>query len=312
MSYTARRALAGALLLAVVAVLVVLAAVFVPRWDRDEGGTFTVKATRVSAVIDPASVLIGDPAAATLRVFVDSQQIDPSTVRLKQSYLPFGSTVQRRTITRGIGSAARVDFAVTLQCVTVRCLTQAERILDGKTLIRPIELPKGTVTARTRAGAAIDPIEVTWPSIMVRSRLYTDQPDQLQPRVGAYRSPGVSTSISPSFLGWLSIVLAIVLALVGGTLVALAVRGRPILRRLRIPAHLTAVDRALALARHARSQGDTAGERRALERLAAALRDLGEAELGARAQRLAWSKELPSDDAFAELTRELERAGSGR
>lgn len=312
MTYTARRALAATLLAGVVALLVVLVAAYAPGWDRDEGGTFTVDEMRVTTRVDPQSVLIGDPTTAVTRVFVDTDEVDPDSVRLQQRYAPFGSTEPRRSVTRGIGSAARIDFEVTLQCVTVTCLTQAEKVEKGRTLIRPIQLVPGKVTARSPSGAPVAAEGVVWQGVMVRSRLYTDQPDQQQPRLATFRGPGVSTSVSPSFLGWLSIAFAIAMALVGGTLVALAVRGHPLIRRLRIPAHLTAVDRAVALARHARAGHDTAGERRALERLAAALREAGDAELGARVQRLAWSKEMASEAAFDELTRELTKVGNGR
>jgi hypothetical protein len=105
---------------------------------------------------------------------------------------------------------------------------------------------------------------------------------------------------------------ASVLAVVGGLLVATAVRGRVAVRRLRIPAHLTPVERALALARHAAASGDTAGERRALERLATELRRSGDGELTDAVRRLAWSKEEPSDEALEELASELVRTGNGR
>lgn len=322
MTYTTRRLLALALAAAVVVATIVLVAVLAPNWDGEEGGSFRVDRVRVTTKLNPSSALVGDPIVATVHVFVDSDRIDPSAVKLRQEFTPFGVYSSRRTVTRGIGHAARVDFTYRLQCVTVSCVEGMERVRSGKTILRPIPIPAGTVSFTPRGaaaetgerGAAAKParLAVAWRPVILRSRLDTDSGERPEPRPSAYHDTGVSTAISASFLGWLSIGFAGLMALVGGGLVAVAVKGHPAIRRLRIPSHLTPLDRALALVRHAREQGDLAGQRKALERVAAALADMGEPELAERARRLAWSKDGADDGAIEELTRELAVTGNGR
>lgn len=312
MTFAARRAAALVVLVVVVAGVALLAAVFAPRWAGHDGGSFTVDGIRVTTSIDPQSALVGDPVVAVAHVFVDSREIDPTSVKLAQAFTPFGTVTTRRSVTTGIGSAVRVDFVYRLQCVTVSCLYAMERVQSGKTVVRPIPPPAGKLTYRTRSGATSADTTVTWPSLILRSRLDSDATQQVAPRPPTYRAPRISYAISPSLLGWLAIGFAIATGLAGGVLVTLWVKGRPRIRGLRIPDHLTPIDRAVALVRHARTEGDTAGERRALERLAAALRDAGEQELALRAQTLAWSKDVASDDALGELQRELTKVGNGR
>ena len=90
------------------------------------------------------------------------------------------------------------------------------------------------------------------------------------------------------------------------------IRGRRRVRQLRIPAHLTGVDRALALLEHARAARDVAGERRALERLALELRKEGEPELSMTATRLAWSEHGPRDEALDRFAASFAEARNGR
>ncbi len=312
MSYGARKAAALAVAATLLAAAVVLLVLLAPRWHGKEGGTFAVDGMRVSTILDPQSALVGDVVTARVRIFVDTADVVPSSVRLAQSFAPFAAVSTRRAVVRGIGSAARVDYTYALQCVTVSCVAGMERVVKGRTLLRQIPVPVGTVTFLRRDGATAKPLSVGWPLVILRSRLDTDSTEQQRPRPAAYRAPDVSYAVAPTLLGWLSVGFAALLALVGGTLVALAVRGRPSVGRLRIPSHLTPIDRAVALTRHARASGDAAAERKALERLAAVLRDAGEDELGGRVQALAWSRELASHDALGDLSPEIEAVRHGR
>ena len=106
--------------------------------------------------------------------------------------------------------------------------------------------------------------------------------------------------------------MAVALLLAGGWLVAGVIRGRRRERHLRIPAHLTGVDRALALLEHARAERDVAGERQALERLALELRKEGEPELSMAATRLAWSEHGPRDEALDSFAASFAEARNGR
>jgi hypothetical protein len=148
--------------------------------------------------------------------------------------------------------------------------------------------------------------------VNLRSRLDQQTIDLLETRPAAFRRADVSYAVRPEVLGWGAIAVAVALLLVGGWLVAGVVRGRRQLRRLGIPAHLTGVDRALALLEHARVERDVAGERRALERLALELQKDGRPELSLTATRLAWSKDGPRDEALDSFTASFAGAQNGR
>jgi hypothetical protein len=108
-------------------------------------------------------------------------------------------------------------------------------------------------------------------------------------------------------LGGLLIAAGALLALAAGFLLAGAVRGKPVSLRLRIPAHLTPLERALALVRVAADDEPTEA-RKALERLAAELRRSGYRDLASNAGQLAWSAQDPSPRALQKLVDDV--AGS--
>ena len=311
MSSSAR--LLTAVLIAVSAIVVVLVAGFVvaPRWDRGEGGTFTVRDARVATTVEPRGALVGDRVTATALVVVDADRIDPRSVRLDTRFAPFAVVGTTRTVDTGIGDAAFVRYRYSLQCLTVDCLTAMEVVREGKTLSRPIPLRDATLVARTREGST-ERVAVEWPSVNLRSRIDQRDIDLVATAPAAFRTPGITYRVSPTLVGWMTVGLAIGLILVGAWLIALAVRGKRAVRRLRIPDHLSGVDRALALLDFARESGDVEGERRALERLAAELRDDGDLDGSEAARRLAWSREGLHDEELDEFRAGLVGARDGR
>jgi hypothetical protein len=308
---TARRALAVAALVAVAAAAASVVFWLAPRWDEGQGGTFGVRSLLVTTSVDPEGALVGDPVSARASVLVDSDAIDPATVRLSARFAPFGLVRTERAVNEEVGRAALVEVTYTLQCVTVDCLYAMEHVVDGRTVARPIRLRRGTLRARTRNGS-VERVSFNWPRVNLRSRLDEQTIDLLETRPAAFRRPDVSYAVSPSSLGWGATGVAVALLLAGGWLVASAVRGRRLVRHLRIPAHLTGVDRALALLEHARATGDVAGERQALERLALELRKEGQPELSMTATRLAWSKDGPRDEALDSFAASFAEGRNGR
>lgn len=297
MTSSARWAFAAASLAVVAAATAAVVFWLAPRWDAGEGGTFGVRALRVATSVDPQAALVGDQLSARASVLVDSRTIDPATVRLAARFAPFGLVGTRRVVHDDVGRAALVEVTYTLQCVTVDCLYAMERVEEGRTLSRPIALPAGTLTARTRDGRR-ESAAFRWPRVNLRSRLDQAAVDLLETRPASFRRPDVSYHVRPSVLGWGATAAAAALLLLGAWLLAGVIRGAPAVRLLRIPGHLSGVQRALALLEHAREANDVAGERRALERLAHELDRTGHVELAVTASRLAWSRNGPRDDAL--------------
>ena len=83
-------------------------------------------------------------------------------------------------------------------------------------------------------------------------------------------------------------------------------------RVLRLPPHLGAIERSLALARHALDDGDVDGGRKALERLSAELERGGRDDLADEVTRIAWSPPGPSEAELDDLTRLVGSSTNGR
>jgi hypothetical protein len=165
-----------------------------------------------------------------------------------------------------------------------------------------VRLRPAKATGRGRDGRAFT-ARVAWPVVGVQSRLTAEEIALSMPRVEQpFTPPAVSFGMSPNLLGGLALGGAALLVLGAGWLVASTVRGaaRP-LRARGIPPHLTPIERALALAEHAAAHGEIDESRKALERVAAVLRQGDEDEHASVAERLAWSAHSPSPEAVAGL-----------
>lgn len=300
-----RIAVAGVALVTVVGV-VVLMAVVAPGWWRGEGGTYAPRKTLVHAAVTPARSLFGQVLTAHAQVVVDSRRVDPTSVDLNADLRPFHIRSESHSVTRGLGRAAVIDFRYELQCVTRACVP-----LGKGPGAEPFQLKPAKATYRGRDGQAFT-ARVAWPVFAVQSRLTADEIAMSTPRIAQGSAPPpVSWATSPNVLGGLSLVSAILLTLGAGWLVASVVRGnaRP-LRARRIPAHMTAIERALALAEHAAAHGEVDESRKALERLAAELRRHRAETYADDAERLAWSESGPSPETVAELATSVRSNGA--
>ena len=291
---------------AAAALALILLLVLAPGWSDNGGGSYVPRATVVQTRLDPPSVLFGDEVTATARVTVDADEVDPASVTLDPSFKPFQAFHTSRTARDG-----EITFTFQLQCVTGACIRAMEREeRGGRVRTVPIALPKATVKARSRDGERL----VTgagWPTLVVHSRLTAERIQKETPDVGAFAAPPVTYSVSPDLVGWLLIAAAALLVLVAGWLVARSLAGMHRERGLRLPAHLTPAERALALARHALDRGDVAGGRKALERLASELERGGRDDLAQAASRTAWSPGGPSVRSVDELTVSVRSSANG-
>ena len=170
MTPTARRALAVAAIVAVVAAAASSCSGSRPAGTRERGARSACARSASRRRIDPEGALVGDQVSARASVLVDSDAIDPATVRLSARFAPFGLVRTERAVHEDVGHAALVEVTYTLQCVTVDCLYAMEHVVDGRTVARPIRLRRGTLTARTRDGG-VERVSFSWPRVNLRSRL---------------------------------------------------------------------------------------------------------------------------------------------
>ena len=306
----ATRALLAAL--SIVTVVAVTAVLLVARaWSSGDGGSYAPVATVTSTRLDPPSVLFGDRIDADARIVVDDRVVDPGSIVLDPSFRPFQAFTSRRRVTTGIGHAAEVRFTFTLQCVTGACIRAMERESRGGSVrVVPIELPKATARGRALDGSVVT-VPLTWPTLVVHSRLTADDIARGDPVAPSFVATAVDYHVRPDRLAWALVGLAVALIVGAGVLVAGVVAARRRERSLRLPAHLGAIDRALALARHALDTGDVDGGRKALERLSAELERGGRDDLAVEVGRIAWSPPGPSEAELDDLSRLVGSATNG-
>jgi hypothetical protein len=296
-------------LLAVAGVVVLLAG-YAPGWWNG-GGSYAPRGLVTSASVEPRYSQFGDLVTLRADVIVDRRAIDPASVAVDARFSPFRLASHARRVRSVEGHAARVEYTYGLQCVSPDCLLAAgKRGAKGAILSTPIVLRPARVVARLRSGTSTtEPL--AWPRIVVDLRLTPGEVSDGDPSVGPFPTPAPSYAISPDLAGGLLLAGGVLLALAAGYLLAGAVRGKPLPLRLRVPAHLTPLERALALVRVAAAEETPVESRKALERLAAELRRSGHADLNDAAGRLAWSQEQPSPDAVEELVGDVTRSLNG-
>jgi hypothetical protein len=284
-------------------------AYFVVGWWQGDGGGYTPRHLVARADVTPRRSLFGQVVTATVRVLVDPRTVDPKSVVVTGRFKPFELREETDSHSR-IGRAEQLTFRYALQCTVAACVPHGPK---GKALgaATAFRFPTARIVARGRDGSALH-ATAAWPAFGVQSRLTAADIALAEPKVeNPLAAPGVTWRVRPVVLGAVASVLAALL-LVGAALlvgsVALA-DGRP-LRVLRIPGHLTPVERALRLAEHAAGEGETDESRKALERLAVELRRRGAATHAADAERLAWSEDRPTTETVAELATAVRSNGA--
>jgi hypothetical protein len=301
-----RLAAAAVGLVAVVAV-VVLTGVVARGWWRGDGGTYAPRKTLVHAEVTPPRSLFGQVLTANAQLVVDPRRVDPASIELNVDLRPFQIRSESHRVTHGLGRATVIDFQYDIQCVARACVPHQKG-----TGAESFQLKAAKATYRGRDGKTVT-LAVVWPAFGVQSRLTAEEIALSTPQIASSSAqPQVSWGLSPGLLGGLALVGASLLMLGAGWLVASVVRGdmRP-LRARRLPAHLTAIERALVLAEHAAAHGEVEESRKALERLAEELRRQRAGAFADDAERLAWSERGPSPETVAELATSVRRNGAG-
>lgn len=281
-------------------------------WAEKDGGTYAPARPIATARWEPATALFGDVVTAHASVLVDRRAVDPRTVRVAGRFKPFRVLSASRSAVDGVGRSTLVRLSFRLQCVTSGCVEAMEKEERGGT-VRPIPVafPAARLTMRGRDGAAIaQPLR--WPPLVLHSRLTAERISDGVPLAQPLVGDPVSYRFAPGVAGALLVGTAALLILLAGALVGSILWTTRAERPLRLPAHLTAVERALALARHELSSGNVEGGRKALERLAGALEEAGDRDHAAAAARLAWSEGAPSDETVETLAETMGGRRNGR
>jgi hypothetical protein len=303
---TRGRVAAAAVALVTVAAVVVLTAVVAPGWWNGNGGTYAPSKTLVHTDVTPARSLFGQVLTAHAQLIVDPRRVDPSSVELNVDLRPFHIRSESHRVTRGLGRAAVVDFSYEIQCVTRACVPLG----TGRGALAE-QLKPAKATYRGRDGVAAT-VPVAWPVFAVQSRLTAEEIALSTPQAARGSTPPpMSWAVSPGLLGGLALSAAVLLMLGAGWLVASIVgRNTRLVRARRIPAHLTAIERALVLAEHAAAHGEVDESRKALERLAEELRRRRADAYADDAERLAWSESGPSPENVAALASSVRSNGA--
>lgn len=305
---TRGRLMAGGVAVLAAAALAV-GAVFVVGWWQGDGGSYAPRHLVARASVTPRRSLFGQVVTATVQVVVDPRRIDPKSVIVTGRFRPFELRDETSARSR-VGRADVLTFRWALQCTVAACIPRGPtgRALGAATSfsLRPAHLVARATDGRTVRRT------VAWPVFGVQSRLTAEDVALSLPKIESpLAAPAVSWRVRPVVVGAVASMLAALL-LVGAALlvgsVALA-DGRP-LRVLRIPSHLTPVERALRLAEHAARKGETDESRKALERLAVELRRQGATARAADAERLAWSNAQPTAETVTELATAVRANGA--
>jgi hypothetical protein len=295
----------------VVAVAVLAAILIVARgWWSGAGGSYAPPKPIARASIVPPRSLFGQVLTATATVVVDPRRVDPSSVDADVSLRPFAVRSETRSVRRGVGRAQIVTLTYRIQCVVRACVPKGA-VGRARGAATVVQIARGRITAHRRDGTQLS-IPITWPAIGVQSRLTSDDIAFSTPELDSgFAPPPFDFRIRPNVLAGTALGLAIALvALASWIVVATALGDTTPLRRRRIPAHLTPVQRALMLAQHAVDRQEIPESRKALERLAVLLRDGQQPGPADSAERLAWSEEAPSREGLASLADRVRSNGA--
>jgi hypothetical protein len=274
------------------------------------------KALAASASITPQSHLFGERIHVRIDAVVDRRRLDPDRMALETAWHPYQTVVPPVRTRQDVGRFTRVRWVYELYCVVLECAPQAGGNI--RTGLAPTIL---RYLGRPLQGAPPAPLTISWPPITAVSRLDPVDLDR-RPTIrgggsGAQARATIKVPwrrnsatlvaatyrIQPVAVFWTGMAGALVLLVAAGILL------RPFLPSLRrYRAGPSPLERALAAVERTRAGGDLAAERKALELLAAELRDSGEGDLAWTASALAWSKPVPEQELIGALTVDVREA----
>ena len=300
------RIAAGALLAAVIAVLVVIG---VTGSNQPSGSGSLPPGDAVAATwtLTPTSHLFGDTVHMRVQATVDRHRLDPRYLQLDAPLKPYERVGPRHRTQKNVGGYTEVVYSLDLRCIKQACVSP----VGGS---RHITLDPAHLVYRGRTPGGFQPIEHAWSGLVSYSRL--DQKDILAGGSGvtpfgqnpnrAARQPlppwraasdllSVSYSVSPSKAFWYAVVFALLLVTAAAVLLRPYLPRPTFLRRRREPGPL---EIALATVERARASGRQERERQALELLGRELASTGELQLAQSARALAWSQPDPPEPAL--------------
>jgi hypothetical protein len=260
------------------------------------------------ASMRPRPVLFGDTVRASVDVVLDSERIDPESVRVAADFTPWEVVGRPEQRVASAGKRAYVRTTFVLRCLTGACVPSGN--------FSVYEFDPGRVSFARRSSRLADEssIAVPLPSVRVYSRLTEAAPvegprssapwqaDLLSlPRPSFRMAPGVLITV---------LVLAALVAALGAVALAYAAWPRAALAPPPEPEPepppepaLSPLEQALVLLEKAVRVNGAADQRRALELVAEELEReaWGDPTLAHSARTLAWSEGVPPVDQTAEL-----------
>jgi hypothetical protein len=266
-------------------------------WDTDEEGSLA-EPIAVDATLGPQQHLFGDPLRARIDVIVDTERVNPATVRPRVNFAPYRPLRPPVRTEEASGPIARLRFDYSLACLGYRCLPRGQKDFN---------LRSASLEYRLRTTEGLQTEEIMWPPLEANGRISATRLYEARLR-SSYRELGPPTyRIAPRTVEVVALVLAV---LFGAGALVLILRLLP-LARIAERLGLKTVDRRSALERALARVHETAERpdegRRALERLAHELRRTRNHELAWTASRLAWSRDFPADGRLTALSTDVER-----
>jgi hypothetical protein len=261
------------------------------------------RALTVHASFDRLRIDFADRLLARVVVRLDRRRVDAARLKIRQSLFPFtpAGPVETTRTTRGRVLVVTTQIPVT--CVQETCLT------DRPKNTRVFRFGAVRVTAADHSGRELT-AKTSWPEISMQRRVSEDEARTRPPPFRAYLAPPPPNyRVSPSLL---AILLEIAAAVLAGAGVLVAGLSFVAVRRARLPRRkqLDELERAIAYAREARAR--PAEDRRKAAGLLARLLGTRHGPLAGSAERLAWSRPVPSPDAIGELVTTTEQEVNGR
>jgi hypothetical protein len=252
----------------------------------------------VSARVTPDVHTFGEPIVATVEVVADAAFIKPDTVRVETDFEPYevaGEPTVEREVVDGL---ARIVFRYPLRCPQEGCDAAAAR---GVAQLEP-----GFVRYRFVEGSGPGRHILDWPAIEVASRVTPADVEQLRWRASDTALPAVTTRIEPVGLAAVLLALAAALAGIALWLARRLWRTEPEGTVEEERAHRSPLEQALDLVlADSRNGAASPDRRRALERLARELTQVGHDGLAGDARALAWAPGAASGDDIAGLARRV-------
>jgi len=296
------------------AALVVLAAavVVLAALARGDGPTGqprgeTLPEIDARATIAPRPVLFGDTVRASVDVMLDTERVDPGSVRVAADFSPWEVVGRPERHIASTDEQAHVRSTFVLRCLSGACVPAGQSGL--------YEFPQGRVSF-TRRGDRLDEssIPVSLPAVRVYSRLTDVAPvDDSRPSVpwqaDLVSLPAPSFRVAPNRLV-LSLLLDALVAMAAAVALGYAAWPRAALAPAPAPAPLpppgpalSPLGQALVLLENAVRVDGAADQRRALELVAEELERAawGDPKLAQAARALAWSEGVPPVNQTTEL-----------